>query len=178
MSLYNDEGKWIGKPSAAPGALYNPAYDKKKKKKEETDESTSNDKLKIESKESSGKTDWNKYDSQYEDHFKKTKKAIKKAKAYKPKEMKFNKKYNTPLTSKNLPKKPKLKKPSLGIMEDKLNSKKVKNPSGLKGKSVEYNAKSKGKNYLESVYSSAPLTGVNDLKKFKKSTKKKLKGTK
>ena len=185
MSPYNDEGKWTGKPSAAPNGLYNPAYDKKKQKKASGDSVPNKEMLIEEVKKelendgySGGKWSSGKYDKQYEDQFDKTKKLIDKAKSYKAQPLSIPKKYDKPLTSKDLPSMPKLKAPSLNLMKKQIGSKQIKNPSGLGGKSVSYSAKSKGGAFLGKKYSSADTTGAKDLKEFKKKVKGKLKGNK
>jgi len=108
MTLYNDKGKWIGKPSAAPGALYNPLYDKSKNKTSSTSSTPStpskssssptNDSLKISDYE---------INADYDDHFESLKNKTKKAKKYNPKILKVK---GVKLTNKNLPNRPKAPK--------------------------------------------------------------------
>jgi len=90
----------------------------------------------------------------------------KKAKKYKPEELKITK--AKPLTSDDLPDRPeKPKMPTLKIPNNSLRSDSVAKPSGLPGTQNKYSTKTATKNKIKSTYKDAPTKGVNNLVKFK-----------
>ena len=135
-----------------------------------------NSDLKIKSKSSGLKTKStfkSKKFKQRDAEFKKDMKArIKDAESYKPKSLKLPKKQRRPITSKNLPNRPKAPKmPTINLPNGSLITDKVANPSGLSGKSNTYSTKTLGKSDLKSAYTGARVDGATDLQKFKKRVK-------